>query len=184
MALLNDMNLELGVKGLKKNGVMPEPERAKKVYGLTYKKYLFCKYYHETQNATRAAEMAGYKGTSRTALGVKGSKLLDEKGVSDYLTHLESIHEAKMAKNGIYSLSMTEVFDMYVDLAQSTENDSVKRAALADMTKILGGFAPKEVNITQDINISNQLQEARQRQIEYAHKRLAMNTIDVKAREC
>ena len=52
------------------------------------------------------------------------------------------------------------------------------------MTKILGGFAPKEVNITQDINISNQLQEARQRQIEYAHKRLAMNTIDVKAREC
>ena len=100
------------------------------------------------------------------------------------LTHLESIQEAKMAKNGIYSLSMTEVFDMYVDLAQSTENDSVKRAALADMTKILGGFAPKEVNITQDINISNQLQEARQRQIEYAHKRLAMNTIDVKAREC
>ena len=62
---------------------------------------------------------------------------------------------------------MAEVIELYIDLAQNCDNPSVRRAALSDLTKIFGGFAPQQIDVNQNINISSQLQAARQRQMEY-----------------
>ena len=152
----------------KKYNAKSEYMRAKEKYNLTYKQYLFCNAYIVSSNGAKSAQEAGYKGNLRQ-LSVLANQNLKKSNIVQYIDEKKAQNELKVAslKDKNSKFGMAEVIELYIDLAQNCDNPSVRRAALSDLTKIFGGFAPQQIDVNQNINISSQLQAARQRQMEY-----------------
>lgn len=55
------------------------------------------------------------------------------------------------------------IIERYWDLVNYSPQDAVKRAALADLCKIYGGFAPQKMEIETNQSISMELENARKR---------------------
>ena len=162
-----DMELDIRKAG-RKYGAKTNYMKAKEKFGLTYRQYIFANEYFTSKNGALSAEKAGYSG-SRKELAVTGVKNLKVDKICKYLEYLEQEKtriDAVSQPSG-EKFGMPEIIELYIDLAKNCDNPSVKRAALSDLTKIFGGFAPQQIDVNQNINISSQLQAARQRQMEY-----------------
>lgn len=167
---------ELSPEDIEEAGGITEFERVRQMFGVTFKQYSFCRNYIISGNGTKAAEAAGYAGTYKT-LNVKGCVLLKQEKVQKCLKWLEQRAKdraIRIDKNKIRGIDMDYVMERYIDLIENCENPVVKRAALSDVTKILGGFAPTKAEITH-VSISSALQEARQRQLEYINQNTVEN---------
>ena len=162
-------DMELDVKQTaKKYGAKTNYMKAKEKYGLTYRQFLFCNEYFISNNGAQSAEKAGYTGT-RKNLAITAIQNLKKPRIIQYLEYLEQEKariDAVSQPSG-EKFGMPEIIELYIDLAKNCDNPSVKRAALSDLTKIFGGFAPQQIDVNQNVNISMQLQAARQRQMEY-----------------
>ena len=161
--------LELDIKKTAKTyNAKSDYMRAKEKYNLTYRQYLFCRSYIVSSNGTKSAQEAGYKGNLRQ-LAVTANQNLKKANIVQYIDDEKSRkeHNSDVLRDEKSKFGMAEVIDLYIDLAQHCDNPSVRRAALSDLTKIFGGFAPQQIDVNQNVNISMQLQAARQRQMEY-----------------
>ena len=161
--------LELDIKKTAKTyNAKSDYMRAKEKYNLTYRQYLFCRSYIVSSTGTKSAQEAGYKGNLRQ-LAVTANQNLKKANIVQYIDDEKSRkeHNSDVLRDKKSKFGMAEVIDLYIDLAQNCDNPSVRRAALSDLTKIFGGFAPQQIDVNQNINISSQLQAARQRQMEY-----------------
>lgn len=161
--------LELDVrKTAKTYNAKSDYMRAKEKYNLTYRQYLFCRAYIVSSNGAKSAQEAGYKGNLRQ-LAVTANQNLKKTNIIQYIDAEKSKkeHNSDALRDKNSKFGMSEVIELYIDLAQNCDNPSVRRAALSDLTKIFGGFAPQQIDVNQNINISSQLQAARQRQMEY-----------------
>lgn len=58
---------------------------------------------------------------------------------------------------------ISAIIQRYWDLVNNSEQDAVRRAALADLCKIYGGFAPQKMEIETNQSISLELENARKR---------------------
>lgn len=153
-------------------GATSEYERARQQYGLTRKQYDFCKIYVACGNGTQAVIDAGYQ-TSKNQARIIASTNLTKENIKNYIEQLIKEKEKRAEKNKANSgFGMNDIISMYIDLVNTTNNDSVKRAALSDLTRIYGGFAPDKLDVSANIDISNVLEQARRRQL------ADINTID------
>ena len=162
-----------------------EFEKVKAKYGLTFKQYLFANNYIKTGNGLQSARLAGYKGNQNT-LGVMANENLHKGAIVKYIDDVRlnlnsrstvdnntagtdiqqpNITIKDINNNGINSTTraITKIVGRYWDLVNNSSNDNVRRAALSDLAKIYGGFAPQKMEIETTTSISNEMEKARKR---------------------
>jgi hypothetical protein len=166
-----------------------EYEKVKAKYGLTFKQYVFANNYIKSGNGLQSARLAGYKGNQNT-LGVMANENLHKEAIIKYIddvrlnlnskpsvipdnntpgtdvnTNQPNITVADISNNGINSTTraITEIIDRYWDLVNNSPQDNVRRAALSDLAKIYGGFAPQKLEVQTMNSISDEMEKARKR---------------------
>lgn len=168
-------------------------EKAKEKYGLTYKQYAFANHYITSGNGLKSARNAGYKGSDNTVstMACTNLKLASVKQYIDdtrhYLNQKTATKPTKPNNNinnncngesndiNIHNLGICgndfndtiggveKIIQCYWDIVQNTPTDAVRRAALADLSKIYGVFAPQKMEIETNQSISLELENARKR---------------------
>ena len=168
-----------------------EYEKVKAKYGLTYKQYVFANNYIKSGNGLQSARLAGYRGNQNT-LGTMANENLHKPAIIKYIDDMRlylnnkphSIDKVSDGNNtnGVndvkHTITISEIdnntsndttnginaiIQRYWDLVNYSPQDAVKRAALADLCKIYGGFAPQKMEIETNQSISMELENARKR---------------------
>lgn len=167
-----------------------EYEKVKAKYGLTYKQYVFCNNYIKSGNGLQSARLAGYRGNQNT-LGTMANENLHKPAIIKYIddmrlylnnkphTITNSVDDANNTSDtDKHTITVGEIcnntsndttnginaiIQRYWDLVNYSPQDAVKRAALADLCKIYGGFAPQKMEIETNQSISLELENARKR---------------------
>ncbi len=83
-------------------------------------------------------------------------------GVND-VKHTITISEIDNNTSNDTTNGINAIIQRYWDLVNYSPQDAVKRAALADLCKIYGGFAPQKMEIETNQSISLELENARKR---------------------
>ena len=83
-------------------------------------------------------------------------------GVND-VKHAITISEIDNNTSNDTTNGINAIIQRYWDLVNYSPQDAVKRAALADLCKIYGGFAPQKMEIETNQSISMELENARKR---------------------
>ena len=167
-----------------------EYEKVKAKYGLTYKQYVFANNYIKSGNGLQSARLAGYRGNQNT-LGTMANENLHKPAIIKYIDDMRLYlnnkpHSITNSVDDVNNPSDTDkhtitvseicnntsndttnginaIIQRYWDLVNYSPQDAVKRAALADLCKIYGGFAPQKMEIETNQSISLELENARKR---------------------
>ena len=83
-------------------------------------------------------------------------------GIND-VKHTITISEIDNNTSNDTTNGINAIIQRYWDLVNYSPQDAVKRAALADLCKIYGGFAPQKMEIETNQSISMELENARKR---------------------